>query len=124
MKTKLSLLIIEISDRPQNNGVIPLRVLVDKNNNLISQYLSTKSVDDTISEMLSKYSNNLDTRYCRVDLADFFHDASSDECEVLYMVKMPYHLISPTKESKLLNMDDANIGEKYGRSIQRTARSV
>jgi len=124
MKTKVSLLVVEISDRPRNNGVVPLRVLVDNDNRVIGKYISTKSIDDTISEVLSKYSNNLDTRYCKIDLVDFFHEASSDECEVLYMVKMPYHLISPTKESKLLDIDDANIEEKYGRSIQQTARSV
>lgn len=123
MKTKLSILILEISDTTKS-GVSSLKILVDNEQSVIGKYVSTKSRDDTIVEILSKYTNNLDTRYCTPVLTDFFHEAGSNECEVVYVIAMPEFLISPTKYSQLLSLEVANIEEKYGRSIELTPRSI
>jgi hypothetical protein len=123
VKTKITIIILEISDMPQSNGVIPLKVLVDESNNFIGKYISTKSEIDTISEILTKYSS-LDIRYCYPSLTDFFHEESSSECEVVYTVKIPQGLVSPTNYSKLIDIDLLKIEEKYVRSIEQTPRSV
>jgi hypothetical protein len=123
MKTRLTIIVIEISDMPQRNGVIPIKVLVDSDYRFLSKYLSTKSLDDTIQELLSRYSN-LDIRYCYPVLSDFFHEAKSTESEVVYTINMPQGLIGTTNESHLVDVDSIEVEEKYVRSIEQTPRSI
>lgn len=124
MKTKLTLLVLEVCDRAQRNGVVPLNILVNSEKKPLSRYISTKSLDDTLSEVLSKYSNNLSLKYCQAYLSDFFHEQGSNECEVVYTVKMPQNMISPSRYSQIIDMNKANIEKKYARTIQSIPRSV
>jgi hypothetical protein len=123
LKTKITILVLEISDTPRINGITPLKILIDKDRKPISSYISTKSEKDTISEILSKYSN-LDIRYCYPALSDFFHEPGSPECEVVYVVKVTEHFVYPSPDAILENLENINIEDKYVRSIQSTPRST
>lgn len=124
MKTKLTLIVLEVCDRAKQNGIVPFNILVDKEKKVLSKYISVKSLGDTISEILSKYSNNLSLNYCQVTLGDFFHEKGSNECEVVYIVKMPQHMISPSNDAQIVDMNHANIERKYARAIQSIPRSI
>ncbi len=124
MKTKITLLVMEVLERPRTNGVIPLKILVDNRNvEPIYKYISTKSEMDTISELLLEYSN-LEITYCYPELVDFIHEKSSDECEVVYTVKLPSQLIKPKRHGELVEIEQSNLKERYVRSIERTPRSI
>jgi hypothetical protein len=123
MKTKITLLVMEVYDRPRVNGVVPLRMLVNEDYEPISKYISTKSEMDTITELLLKYSN-LEVVYCYPHLADFFHEKGSSECEVIYTISMPEHLIRVKNEGILVDIEEVNLKERYVRSIERTPRSI
>lgn len=123
MKTKITLLVMEVYDRPRVNGVVPLRMLVNEDYEPISKYISTKSEMDTITELLLEYSN-LEVVYCYPHLADFFHEKGSPECEVIYTISMPEHLIRVKNEGILVDIEEVNLKERYVRSIERTPRSI
>jgi hypothetical protein len=124
MKTKLTIIIAEIADRPTPSGLVPMRLLVDQDEKFPSKYISTKNLDDTIQELLFKYTSNLDIRYCHPELADFFHEAGSTESEVVFLVKLSQGLIGTNEESSLVNINNLSIEEKYAGSIQRTPRAI
>jgi len=123
MKTKITLLVMEVFDRPRTNGVIPLRFLVDENYHPISGYVSTKSEMDTITEILQKYSF-LEVVYCYPQLSDFIHEAGSSECEVVYTISMPEHLIRVKNKGMLVDLEEVHLKERYGKTIERTPRST
>lgn len=122
MKTKLSLIIMEITHVFDNYGYDNARFLVDDEYDFISKYISVKTVEDTIQDLLYEYTN-IDTRLYYPSLVDFFHEASSSECEVVYLLKLPRDVIS-IKKGQLLTGHQFNIEEKYERSIRQIQRAV
>lgn len=123
MKTKITLLVMEVFDRQRTNGVVPLRFLVDENYEPISGYVSTKSEMDTITEILQEYSF-LEVVYCYPQLSDFIHEAGSSECEVVYTISMPEHLIRVKNKGMLVDLEEVHLKERYGKTIERTPRST
>ena len=123
MKTRITLLVMEVYDRPRANGVIPLKMLVDKEYKPISKYVSTKSEMDTITELLLEYSN-VEVVYCYPNLVDFFHEKGSSECEVVYTISMPEHLIRVKNDGILADIEQVDLKERYVRSIEQTPRSI
>lgn len=122
MKTKLSIVLMEIPHVFDHHGFDSTKFLVDEDNNFISRYIGIKSIEDTIQDLLYDYTN-IDIRLYYPQLVDFFHEAGSSECEVVYLLKLPKDIIS-LKEGYLLTGLQFNIEEKYERSIRQAPRSV
>lgn len=122
MKTKLSIIIMEVMHSFDRYGPDNTRYVIDDNNNFISKYISVKDVDETIQDLLYEYTN-IDIRLYYPKLVDFFHEASSSECEVVYLLKLPKDVIS-LKKGKLLTSQQFKTEDKYGRAIRKTAKSI
>jgi hypothetical protein len=123
MKTKITIIILEVSDSPLRNGILPLKTLVYLDNKFPNKHITTKTIEDTLQEILQNCSN-LDIRYCTPMLMDLIHEQGSNECEAVYVVKMPQGFISPKKNSYLIDIDCIDVKEQYIESIQRTPRSI
>ena len=122
MKTKLSIIIMEVTHVFDRYGPDNTRFIVDDDCCFISKYIGIKGIDETMQDLLNEYSN-IDIRLYYPKLVDFFHEASSTECEAVYMLKLPKDIIS-LKKGRLLTANQFNIEEKYGRSIRKTQKSI
>ena len=124
MKTKLSILLFEVADFNPFN-LCNVKLLMDENDEVPSKYVSTKSIDDTLQEILRKYAN-LNINYSRPVITDCYHEVGSTECEVIYTVRVPHGVLS-LNMGRLAPLDELDLEEmeiKYGKSIQSTPRSV
>lgn len=122
MKTKISLILLQISDKFDPFGESNVRVLVNENDEIPCRYISTKTVDDTLQELLYKYTN-LDVRYCKPSLSGFEHEQGSPECEAIYTVKVPDGILS-LKLGRLATLPEIRIKETYAGIIQSSPRSI
>ena len=122
MKTKISLILLQISDKFDPFGESNVRILVNEKDEIPYRYISTKTVDETLQELLYKYTN-LDVRYCRPSLTGFEHERSSPECEAIYMVKVPDGILS-LKSGRLATLPELKIKETYAGIIQSSPRSI
>lgn len=122
MKTKISLVLLQISDKFDPFGGSNLRILVDEHEDIPYKYISTKTVDDTMQELLFKYTN-LDIRYCKPVLSGFEHEEGSPECEAIYTVKMPDGILS-LKLGRLATLPELRLKDHYARIIQQSPRSI
>lgn len=122
MKTKISLVLLKISDKFDPFGESNVRILVDENENVPYKYISTKTVNDTLQELLFKYTN-LDVRYCRPSLVGFEHEEKSTECEAIYTVRIPDGIVS-LKLGRFATIPEINLKDYYAGIIQQSPRSV
>lgn len=122
MKTKISIIVTEVTHDYDPYGMTNARFLVDDDHNFISKYLSVKSLNGTIQELLYEYTS-IDIRLYYPQLTDFIHEEKSSECEVIYVLKLPKDLFS-VKEGYLLTADQFEVKEKYERSIRGTPKSI
>ena len=122
MKTKVSIIIIEVISNYQYCGPSNVRYIVDDDYNFISKYISTKSIDDTINDLIVKHTD-IDPRYSKINLADFIHQEGSTESEVVYVVTVPADSVI-IKEGRTVNSDEINIERKYEPAIRKFPRSI
>lgn len=122
MKTKISIIVIEVTHDYDPYGMTNVRFLVDDNYQFVSKYLSSKSLNETIQDLLYKYTS-IDIRLYYPELADFVHKETELESEAIYVLKLPKDLFS-VKEGYLLTADQFEIGERYERAIRRTPKSI
>lgn len=122
MKTKISIILVEVSSEFDPFGTPNSRILLDENDEFPSKYISTKTVEETLQELLYEYTS-LDTAYSKPNLCDFVHLRGSIECEAIYQVFIPAHCIS-IKKGRLALLQEINIKDHYETSIQRTPRSI
>ncbi len=100
-----------------------LKVLVDKNGDLPSTYVSTKSIEETVQQLYSKVSC-LDCRWASPILSDLRHEAGSTESEALYRVLVPEGAVGPKNGSNLIEPHLLELEDFYVRGIIETPRSV
>lgn len=123
MKTKVTIILLEISDRINRNQISSSRVLIDENGDFISKYISCKTVDETLDELLQEYTS-LSLQYCQANISDCVHERSSTECEVIYTCVVPEGFVT-AKRGEFVPVDqDFKLKEKYERTFERTPRSV
>jgi len=122
MKTKISIIVIEVTHDYDPYGMTNVKFLVDEDYNFISKYLTSKSLNDTIQDLLFKYTS-IDIRLYYPQLSDFIHKEKDLESEAIYVLKLPKDLFS-VKEGYLLTADQFEIKEQYERSIRRTPKSI
>lgn len=122
MKTKISLIIVEMSGEFDPFGLSNTRVLIDDDENIPSKYISTKNVEDTIQELLYDYCN-IDIRYVELQLSDFIHPEGVEDCEVIYTITIPSGYIS-LKRGSMCYIENLNIEDYYERLLGRVPRSI
>jgi len=122
MKTKISLIIIEISGEFDPFGLSNTRVVVDENGDVPSKYISTKNVEDTIQDLLYEYCN-IDTRYTKPELSDFIHPEGVADCEAIYTITIPSGYIS-LKRGLLSYIENLDLEDCYERLLRRIPRNI
>lgn len=123
VKTKVTIILLEISDRINRNQISLSKALVDEDGEFINKYISCKTVDETLDDLLQEYTS-LSLQYCQANISDCIHEKSSTECEVIYTCVVPEGFVS-TKKGKFVPVDENfKLKEKYERTFERTPRSV
>ena len=123
MKTKVTIILLEISDRTNRNQISLSKALVDDDGNFISKYISHKTVEETLDDLLQEYTS-LSLQYCQANLSDVVHERNSTECEVIYTCVVPEGFVTAKKGKFSLLDEDFKLKEKYERTFERTPRSV
>ncbi len=123
MKTKITVVLIEVSDHINRNQISLSKVLVDEEGQFINKYISHKTVDDTLDDLLQEYTS-LSLTYCQANLSDCVHEKNSTECEIIYSCVVPQGFVT-AKRGKFIPIDENfKLKEKYERTFERTPRSV
>jgi len=123
MKSKVTVIILEFPHRSVRlNAGQKTRLVVDNDGNFLSRYISTKTVPETLQELLYDYGV-FDMRYFDPVLAEFIHQKGSDECEAIYVLKIPRDSVS-LHDGYLAELTEINIEERYERVIGHTPRSI
>jgi hypothetical protein len=122
MKTKISLIIIEISGEFDPFGLSNTRVLVDEDGKIPSKYISTKSVEGTIQELLYEYCN-IDIRYAEPELSNFIHPEGASDCEAIYTITIPSGYIS-LKNGSLSYIENLEVEDYYEEQLGRIPRGM
>ena len=123
MKTKVTIIMMEMSDRANRNQISHAKVLVDDNGDFINKYVSVKTMDDTLNDLLNEYTS-VNYSYCSANISDCVHEKSSTECEVIYSCVVPEGFVT-TKKGKFVPLDENfNLKEKYERTFEKTPRSI
>ena len=124
MKSKLTLIILELPNsqyKPWNGH--KSRFVVDDEGNFLSQYVTFKTIPDTLQDLMYKYTN-LDIRYFNPVLREFIHEENSNECEAVYSLTIPRDTISLHRGYLCDANQMIDIGEKYERVIGTVPRST
>jgi hypothetical protein len=122
MKTKITLIVIETIPYFRQ-GIPPTKILVDKNGKFPSGYISTKTVEDTIKEILSNHTS-LSPDFLCPTISKLFHEKGSDECEAIYTCVVQNGIIGTKNNSKMLSIEEINIDERYTTPIIAVPRSI
>ena len=123
MKTKVTIILLEISDRINRNQISLSKVLVNNDGDFISKYISHKTVDETLDDLLQEYTS-LSLQYCQANLSDCVHERNSTECEVIYTCVVPEGFVT-AKQGEFIPLDENfKLKEKYERTFERTPRSI
>lgn len=122
MKTKITIIVIETIPYFRQ-GIPPTRILVDSQGRFPSGYISTKTVEDTIAEILSKHTS-LSVNFLCPTISKLFHQKGSDECEAIYTCVVQDGVISTKNDSKMLSIEEINIDERYATPIMSVPRSI
>lgn len=122
MKTKITIIVIETIPYFRQ-GIPPTKILVDENGEFPSGYISTKTVEDTIKEILSKHTS-ISVDFLCPTISKLFHQAGSTECEAIYTCVVQNGIISTKNNSKMLSIEDINIDERYATPIMSIPRSI
>ena len=122
MMLKLSVLIMQGDGRfsPLSNEF--LKIVVDEHGNIPSIYLATKTIEETMQQLYSSFSN-LDCRWASPILSDLRHKHGSTESEALYRVLVPEGVIG-LKKGKLTEPHLLELESFYERSIIEQPRSL
>jgi hypothetical protein len=121
MKTRISLIILEIMCEFQVFGGSNTRFVVDDDYNIMSKYITTKTAEDTLQDLMYEYTN-IDARLYNPKLMDFIHEEKSTECEAVYTLTIPRDIISLNK-GYIVEESELFIENKYERAIRKTPRS-
>jgi len=121
VKTKITLLLTETTGFTSMQVIPTIAFLVKKSGGFVDKYISTKSVPDTIRELLTECCN---IRYENIDpvIVDLIHEQGSDEVEAVYSCLISYGMLIPKDGYEVVTIDKMLIEEKYVRSIQSTPR--
>lgn len=121
MKTKVTLLVTETSGFTSMQVIPTVAFLVKESGEFVDKYISTKTVPDTLRQLLFESCN---LRYETVEptIVDLIHEEGSNEVEAVYSCLVSYGILVPKKGYKIVTIDKINIEEKYAKSIQSTPR--
>jgi hypothetical protein len=122
MKTKLTLIVMEVF--PYQRGSVPeANVLVDVDGEFPSEFVSTKNIPETLSELCSKAQN---ITYSWLDplISDLYHEAGSTECEAIYTAKVQNGMIIAKNGYEIRPLHEIQAKEKYARSILSIPRTI
>lgn len=122
MKTKITIIVVETIPFFRH-GIPPTKILVDENGKFPSGYISTKTVEDTIKEILEKHTSLAVSFLCPT-ISKLFHEQGSDECEAIYTCVVQNGIICTKNGSKMLSIEDINIDERYATPIMSVPRSI
>ena len=122
MKLKLSLLLITVNKNKQAWDEDFFNILVDENNKIPFEYVSTKTIPETIAKIYDKYTH-LDPNWSEPQIEDLRRDPNCLEMEALYLVKVPV-LEAWIKSGELFSPRKLNLEDFYGRAIIRQPRSL
>lgn len=122
MKTKITIIVVETVPYFRQ-GIPPTRILVDADGNFPNGYISTKTVEDTIVEILSKHTS-LSVNFLCPTINKLFHEKGSDECEAVYTCVVQNGIISTKNGSKMLSIEEIDIDERYATPIMSVPRSI
>jgi len=122
MKTKITIIVVETIPFFKH-GIPPTKILVDENGEFPSGYISTKTVEDTIKEILSKHTSLSVNFLCPV-INKLFHSEGSNECEAIYTCVIQNGIIATKNGSKMLSIEEINIDERYATPIMSIPRSI
>lgn len=122
MKTKITIIVIETIPYFRQ-GIPPTKILVDNEGKFPSGYISTKTVEDTIIEILSKHTQ-LSVNFLCPTISKLFHEKGSNECEAIYTCVVQNGIITTKNNSKMLSIEEINIDERYATPIMSTPRSI
>ena len=122
MKLKLSILIMQGDSRYNPLSPEYLKIVVDDDGNLPSIYVSTKTIEETLQQLYTKFSN-LDCQWASPMLADVRHEHGSMESEVLYRVLVPEGALR-LKTGNLIIPTQVGLENFYARAVIQQPRSV
>ena len=97
-------------------------VLVNKDEKFPSKYVSTKSIEETLSELCSSVTG-ADISWLQPELVDLNHEELGT-VEAIYTCTVERGIISPKNEYQIISLDEFNIEDKYAKSIISAPRSV
>ena len=121
MKTKLTLIILEVP--PYNRAMFPkARLVVNKNNEFPSKYVSTKNIDETLIDLCASCIN-VNYAWLNPQLTDLVHEKRGT-VEAIYVTVLETGTLVCKPNYKIMSLDDLKIKEIYAKSITSTPRTI
>jgi hypothetical protein len=121
MKTKLTLILMEVPNNIRT-GIFNTNVVVDEDGNFPSIHVSTKDIDETLSN-LCKFMVNVRYDWINPSLLDLFHK-DLGTVEAVYTAVVEKGIIVCKEGYKLLPIEQAEVKDKYERAILSTPRAI
>ena len=122
MKVRLSLILLEANSSYDALSGSYLSVLLDEDHNLPSVYLSTKTVEESLQELISKYTF-LNRAWSPPVIAGCRHDKGALETEVLYTSMIPDGICC-LKMGSFVNLRIVKLDEFYEAASTKIPRSI
>lgn len=120
MKTRLTYLVMQILPNRNLLDEQFYRILVDNDGNLPNKYISTKSIEETLQEVVDKYTN-LNIHWCEPRLQNLRKIPDSHDLEALYISLIPYW-DNRLKTGQWLSPVELKLEDFYAEPILRQPR--